>query len=291
MTTRLAVLVTGATGQQGGAAARHLVQHGHRVRALTRRATSPKAQALAAAGIELVTGDLDDRRAVDQACAGMDAVFLMTTPFEAGTGAETRQATAVVDAAQAAGAYLVYTSVANADRRTGIPHFDSKFAVEEHIRASRVPATILAPTYFMENLWFGLPQLRQGVYGSALTPARPLAQVAVSDIGAAAVSVLENRTRHAGQRYDLAGDELSAEAEAAILSTVTGRPIRCVNLPLDVIRQAMGEDGVKMYEWFEHTGYTIDRDALRRAFPDLPWLSFKTWAEGQNWTGLLAGAS
>ena len=58
-------------------------------------------------------------------------------------------------------------------------------------------------------------------------------------------------------------------------------------MPLDVIRQRMGEDGVKMYEWFEHTGFSIDRAALRRAFPDVPWLSFKAWAEQQDWTPIV----
>jgi uncharacterized protein YbjT (DUF2867 family) len=289
MSERLAVLVTGATGQQGGAAARHLAKKGHRVRALTRHVTSPKAQALGAAGIEIVQGDLDDRAAIDRALAGMDAVFLITTPFEGGLEAETRRAIDVVDAARASGAFLVYTSVASADRATGIPHFESKFRVEQHIGANRSDATILAPAYFMENLWFGLPQLRLGIYASALAKSRALTQVAVSDIGAVAASVLENRDRHAGKRYDLAGDDLTPEEEAATLSTVTGRSIQYANVPLDVIRQAMGDDIVKMYEWFERTGYSIDRQALRRAFPDVPWLSFKAWAEQQDWPARLAG--
>ena len=289
MSLGLEVLVTGATGQQGGAAARHLVRNGHRVRALTRNVSAPPAQALAATGIQVIPGDLDDDTAVARALDGVDAVFLITTPFEGGIETEMRQAFAVVDAARVAGVFVVYTSVANADRATGIPHFDSKFAVEERIRATGVDATILAPAYFMENVRFAVPQLRQGVYGSPITPSRPLMQVAVSDIGATAAAVLANRSRHIGQRYDLAGDELSAQEEASILSAVTGRSIQYVNVPLAAIRQSMGEDGVKMYEWFEHTGYSIDRDALRRTFPDVPWLSFRAWAEGQNWASMLAG--
>src|SRR4051812_39888502 len=88
MSTHVSVLVTGATGQQGGSAARHLVKNGHRVRALTRHVASAKAQALAAAGVEIVQGNLDDRNAIDQALSGMDAVFLITTPFESGLDAE-----------------------------------------------------------------------------------------------------------------------------------------------------------------------------------------------------------
>jgi hypothetical protein len=60
-------------------------------------------------------------------------------------------------------------------------------------------------------------------------------------------------------------------------------------VPMDMIRGAMGDDGVKMYEWFESTGYTADRAALRRDFPEVPWLTFADWARRQDWKSLLAG--
>jgi uncharacterized protein YbjT (DUF2867 family) len=289
MAKPLKVLVTGATGHQGGAVARQLVQKGHRVRALTRNLASPAAQAFAGLGVELAQGNLEDRASVDHALAGMDAMYSVATPYERGPEAETRQSILAADAAAATGAYVVYASVANADRHTGIPHFDSKFAVEEHIRARGIEATIIAPANFMENAFFGLPQLRQGVYGSPLAPTRRLMQVAVSDIGAAAVAALENRARYAGKRYDLAGDELTGEEVVAILSNVTGRPFSYFKVPMEMIRGAMGEDGVKMFEWFESTGYSADRAALRRDFPEVPWLSFEAWARAQDWKKLLAG--
>src|SRR5262245_12804281 len=77
----LAVLVTGATGKQGGAVARQLVKKGHRVRAFTRNVASRAARTIATTGVELVAGNLDDRVAVDRAVAGMDAVFCLCTPF------------------------------------------------------------------------------------------------------------------------------------------------------------------------------------------------------------------
>jgi uncharacterized protein YbjT (DUF2867 family) len=291
MSSKIAVLVTGATGKQGGAVARQLVEKGHRARALTRNVGSPGAKELAALGVELVQGDLDDRDSVERALAGMDALFLNCTPFGSTPEAEIRQGISAADAAQAAGAFLVYSSVANADRQTGIPHFDSKFVVEEHIRSRGIDATIIAPAYFMENVFFGLPQLRQGVYASPLAPTRPLAQVAVEDIGAAAVAVLTDRARYAGTRYDLAGDELTGEQQAATLSKVTGRSFSYVKLPMDVIRGAMGPEAVKMFEWFESTGYSVDRTALRRDFPEVPWRSFESWARSQDWKVLLAPAA
>jgi len=289
MTEPLDILVTGATGTQGGAVARQLVKKGHRVRALTRNAASAAAQALAALGVELAQGDLEDRASVDRALAGMEAMFSVATPYERGPEAETRQSILAADAAAAAGAYLVYSSVANADRKTGVPHFDSKFAVEEHIRTRGIEAAILAPVYFMENAFFGLTQLRQGVYGSPLLPARRLMQVAVSDIAGAAVAALEHRDRYAGKRYDLAGAELSGEEVVAILSEVTGRQLSYFQVPMETIRGAMGEEAVKMYEWFETTGYSADRAVLRRDFPEVPWLSFAAWTRAQDWKKLLAG--
>jgi uncharacterized protein YbjT (DUF2867 family) len=122
-----------------------------------------------------------------------------------------------------------------------------------------------------------------------LAPTRRLMQVAVSDIGAAAVAALENRARYAGKRYDLAGDELTGKEVVAILSNVTGRPFSYFMVPMEMIRGAMGEDGVKMFEWFESTGYSANRGTLRRDFPEVPWLSFEAWARAQDWKKLLAG--
>src|SRR5260221_11421106 len=186
MAKPLDILVTGATGPQGGAAAGQLVKKGHRIRALTRNVASPAAQALAALGVELAQGNLEDRASVDGALAGMQAMFSVATPYERGPEAETRQSILAADAAAAAGAYLVYSSVANADRRTGVPHFDSKFAVEQHIRARGIEAAIVAPVYFMENAFFGLAQWRQGGYGAPLAPTPRLIQVAVSTHSGAA---------------------------------------------------------------------------------------------------------
>ena len=146
----------------------------------------------------------------------------MTTPF-GGTDAEIRQGVAAADAAKVASVHLVFTSVGSANRNTGVPHFDSKYEVEKYIGKVGVRATILAPVAFMENLYFIKDQLAKGTYASALAPTRALAQVAVPDIGAVAVRVLEEPARFTGKRFDLAGDELSGNDAMNILSRVTGR--------------------------------------------------------------------
>ena len=283
------VLVTGATGKQGGAVARALVARGHRIRALTRNAASRGARALADLGAELAVGDFTDRASLERALDGVDAVFAMATPFEAGLDAETRQGVTLADAAKAAGVFLLYSSVGSADRQTGIPHFDSKYAVERHIRDIGVAHAILAPVFFMENATtFGREQLAQGVYALAMAGDRTLAQIAVADVGACAAAVLEDRQRYAGQRFDIAGDDLTGNEAAEVLTRVSGRPFTYVEVPKEMVRTRMGDDVVAMYEWFERIGYAIDRTALRAAFPTVRWHSFEDWAREQPWREILA---
>ena len=287
MAQELTVVVTGSTGKQGGAVARGLLERGHKVRAVTRDTNSSQAKSLASAGATLVAASLEGTAALTQALEGATSLFAMTTP-SGGTDAETRQGVAAADAAKAAGVHLVFTSVGSANRQTGIPHFDSKYEVEKHIAKVGVRATILAPVYFMENLTYAAEQLAQGIYPATLPPTRTLAQVAVADIGAVAVRVLEDAGRFTGKRFDLASDELTGNDVVAILSRVTGRPFAYYQVPLDVIRQRMGEDGARMSEWLDRVGYTVDRAALRREFPDVAFHDFESWAKTQDWDALLA---
>ncbi|HTE88154.1 MAG TPA: NmrA family NAD(P)-binding protein, partial [Terriglobales bacterium] len=201
-----------------------------KVRAVTRDPNSSQAKSLANAGATLVAASLEDTAAITKALEGATSLFAMTMP-SGGTDAETGQGIAAADAAKAAGVHLVFTSVGSANRQTGIPHFDSKYEVEKHIAKVGVRATILAPVSFMENLYFVKEQLAKGIYAAALPPTRALAQVAVADIGAVAVRVLEDAGRFTGKRFDLASDELTGNDALAILSRVTGHPFRLLPDP------------------------------------------------------------
>src|SRR5471032_2234132 len=287
MGQELTVVVMGSTGNQGGAVARGLLERGHKVRAVTRDPSSSRAKALASAGATLVAASLEDGAALTKALEGATSLFAMTTPFEGGTDAETRQGVSAADAAKAAGVHLVFNSVGSANRQTGVPHFDSKYEVEKHIAKIGARATILAPAYFMDNLTFGKEQLAKGVYAAPLPPTRTLAQISVADIGAVAVRVLEDAGRFVGKRFDLAGDELTGNDVVAILARGTGRPFTYYQVPLDVIRQRMGEDGARMYEWLDRVGYTVDRAALHRELRDVAFHDFESWAKTQDWNALL----
>jgi uncharacterized protein YbjT (DUF2867 family) len=289
MMQKLTVVVTGSTGKQGGAVAQNLLERGHKVRAVTRDPNSKQAKLLANAGATVVAASLEDTSAITKALEGATSLFAMTVP-SGGTQAERRQGIVAADAAKAAGVHLVFTSVGRANRHTGVPHFDSKYEVEKHIAKIGVRATILAPVAFMENLYFVKEQLAKGIYASALQPTRALAQIGVADIGAVAVRVLEDAGRFTGKRLDLASDELTGNDVVAILSRVTGRPFSYYQVPLDVIRQRMGDDAVRMYEWFDRVGFAVDRAALRREFPDVAFHDFESWAERRDWNALLQSA-
>jgi uncharacterized protein YbjT (DUF2867 family) len=286
--SKLTILVTGAAGQQGGAVARALLARGHDVLALSRKPDAPAAQALRTLGAKVVTGGFDDPASLQTALEGVERVYGMSTPYEAGMEAETRQGLALLDAVKKANVkHYLFSSVASADRKTGIPHFDSKAVVETALRTSGVPHTVLAPVFFMENLlspWM-LPGLQQGNYTMAMPAGQRLQQVALVDHAALAVKVFENRDAFLGKRLDVASDEVSGADAAAILTRVTGRPIQFVEQPIEQVR-AWSADAATMYEWFVRTGYSTDIAALRRQHPETGWHSFEQWAAMQDWSVL-----
>ncbi len=274
------VLVAGATGQQGGSVARRLLEGRFRVRGVTRNVDSDAAKELTAMGAEIVRAEFTDPESLDAALEGVDAVFAVTTPFEAGVDAETAQGVALVDAAAAAGVdHFVYSSVASADKATGVPHFKSKYRVEEHLAASDLRWSVVAPVYFMGNLFFPdmLDGLKEGAYAIALPADLSLQQIAAEDIGAFVAHVLANADEFARTRIDIAGDELSSQKSADVLADILGKPISVVALPIDGIR-SFSEDLALMYEWFVSTGYVADVEGLRSSYPEIGWTRFAEWA-------------
>lgn len=282
------VLVTGATGQQGGALATLLLKQGHRVRALTRKVDSPRARTLSEQGAELFAADADDRASMEKAAAGIDAVFAMATPFEGGVEAETRQGVNIVTAAAEAGvAQVIYSSVAGADQNTGIPHFESKFLIEQHLRTLGVPFTIIAPVYFMENLiapW-NIGALASGVLPMALPAGRKLQQIAVADVAGFAAEVIAKPEEFTTQRIDIASDERTGTEAAAILARASGREMKYLEISLEQIR-AGNEDLALMFDWINRVGYHADIAGLRARYPNVGWHSLEAWAGAHGWNRL-----
>jgi uncharacterized protein YbjT (DUF2867 family) len=272
------VLVTGATGLHGGAVAQALLAAGRRVRAFTRDGHSRGSRWLADRGAELAVGDLLDTGSLVAAMRGAAAVYAVTTPFAAGEAREIEQGSHIIAAAeQARVPWLILASVASADRSTGIPHFESKARIEQQLRASRVPHTVVAPTYFYENLGDPAAIVASGELSLPLGASRPLQQVAVADLGALVVALLDRRRDFVGHRIEVAGDEPTPQQMAEALSAAGGRPVRYE--PLDLGGRA--GDIASMYRYLDRTGYQVDIAALRERFPEIAWISFARWAEQQ----------
>jgi uncharacterized protein YbjT (DUF2867 family) len=270
------ILVTGATGHQGGAVLRKLRERGFPVRALTRDPSHEKARSLVGQGTEVVRGDLEDPASLTRALDGVDGVYSVQD-WQGGVETEVRQGKNVIDAARRSRvSHLVYSSVGGADQNTGIPHFDSKWQIEQHLRNSGVRFTVLRPVFFMEN-WLGMREgIERGTLDLPLSPERTLQMVAVDDIGAFAAMAFEKPGRWQGETREIAGDELSMTGIAERLSRA-GNEVAYRQVPWDQWDQQAGHEMAVMWRWFEDHGYHVDTALVRQDYQQLTgfdrWLS------------------
>jgi uncharacterized protein YbjT (DUF2867 family) len=284
----LTVLVTGATGKQGGALARLLLKRGHRVLAFVRSPDSAAAKELELRGAELTPGDFDDPDSIERAMRGTDAVFAMATPA-AGLESEVRHGRHLIDAAKLARVrHFLYSSVAGADQNTGVPHFETKHVVEQHLHQSGLPSTIVAPVFFMEN--FVGPsfsqRLHEGVLSLPLPPHRGLQMVPMADLAAFCARILEWPDEFFGRRFEVASDEVTGEQAAALIAYVSGHKLHYEEAPLEAVR-SRNEDLARMFEWLQTVGYHANISGLRRDYPEVGWHTFEDWARVQDWDALL----
>lgn len=263
------VLVTGATGAQGGAAVRALHRAGAEVQALVRNPHSPPARALAAEGVALVVGDLDDPLALDGACSGCTAVFSV----QAAGGSEQRHGRNLVDAAHRAGvAHLVHTSVSATGWRAGHPeatvddelsgYWDNKESVEAMVRdAGFEMYTILKPAFMMENFVAPkaarmFPFLAHGELPVAIAPETAVALVSAEDIGATVVAAITDPRRFARAEIELGGDLLTVPEIAEIITRVTGNPVSVSCLPAAEVDAEFGAASwASTQVWLNSVGY------------------------------------
>ncbi|MEV0373399.1 NmrA/HSCARG family protein [Streptomyces sp. NPDC050636] len=264
-------LVTGATGAQGGAVARLLLACGHRVRALTRNTESPAAAALREAGAAIVAGDFDDAAVLRTAMEGTDGVFAMGTAFSgAGAEGEVRQGKALIDAARAVGiGHFLYSSSAGTRTLTGVPHTDSKREVEEYLAASGLASTVIGPHAFLDS-WIP-DQFASGQLMHLAAPDVPIAWIAVDDIAAFAVYVLENRAEFVGKSVEIASFTASAQEIAAEVGGVTYEQMS--------LGDEANADMQAMLDLFGKGGVPSDVPALHAAYPDVAWHSLSSWVE------------
>jgi uncharacterized protein YbjT (DUF2867 family) len=263
------ILVAGATGRQGGAVVRALLERGYTVRGLTRNPQSERAQKLAAAGVEVVKGDLGDPASLRAAVAGVHGVFSVTDFWEHGHDKEIAHGKNLADAAQAAGVeHFVYSSVGGADRApAAVAHFESKLQVEKHLKTLSMPWTILRPVSFMEN--WDPAELAGGKLRSPLSPTTHLQQISVDDIGRFAAEAFDHPADWVRKTVEIAGDDRSMTDIAAAMSKALGKPIAYEQMPWPEFEKHAPPDITAMFKWFEADGYHADLPALRARHPFL----------------------
>src|SRR5574341_930391 len=267
------ILVTGATGHQGGAISRSLLASGWSVRALTRDPSKPAALALAEKGVQVVKGDLDNSASLDQALAGVYGVFSVQTFVEKGTEGEVHQGKALAGAAKAAGIkHFIYSSVGGAERNTGITHFESKWEIEQYIRTLKLPATIFRPVFFMYNFNSPMFNLHQSILAGtlllAIRPDKRLKMLSAEDLGVFVTMAFKKPEDFIGKAIELSGDEMTMPQAAEVFTGVMGRPVRFIEMPIEQVR-SVSLDIALMFQWFNEKGYQADIPALRALHPQL----------------------
>jgi uncharacterized protein YbjT (DUF2867 family) len=283
------IVVTGATGLQGGAVARRLLQDGWRVRGLTRDATSKRAQALAALGAEVAQGDMAEAASLRPVFEGAYGVYSVQNPFIGGPEAEVRQGKNVAEVAKEAGVqHLVYGSAGTGRKGTGVPSWETKLQVEDHMRALDLPLTVMRPTAFMELMThkkFFPPVAAWKVMPKLMGSSRRLPWLCTEDLGVIVARALADPHSFVGKDLTLASDVRSLEECRSIYREVMGRNPRRLPMPVWLFGRFgfVGKDLTAMWRWLR-TGYVeLDTSPTRAIHPEAltvgGWLSKQKAAE------------
>ena len=280
MPTSKTVVVAGATGRLGEIVDA-LIERGHRVRALTRDPGSNAAARLLELGAEVHYGDFDEPHGVARAATGADAMFATGTAHRVGPDGELRHGIAIADAAAAAGVgQLVYVSGEGAAADSPLPLMRTKFAVERHIASLPTGYTILAPVYYMENLFnpWNLPSLTSRVLPSPVPIDLPIQQAAVADVVALAVAAIEQPKEFDRKRVAVASDELTAVDAAAAITAAIGIEMEPKRLDTSMLPPGLRA----LFAWLETDAPSVDLDQLHGNHPEVRWSSYADWAESQR---------
>ncbi|KAJ5569521.1 uncharacterized protein N7459_008951 [Penicillium hispanicum] len=292
----VAVLITGATGQQGGSLIKSLVARkaSLEILAVTRNTQSPSAQKLKqlSSQIKLVQGNLDDPAAIFEnarqvADSSVWGVFSVQTVAMGDDAREEKQGKALVDESlKQKVQFFVYTSVdrggsASFTNPTAVPHFITKHNIEHHLversKDTAMQWCILRPTAFFDNL---TPGFLGKVFATSFMMSlkgKPLQMVATDDIGFFGAEAFLNPEEYQGKSLSLAGDELTYTQMVRIFEEKTGQSIpstfRLICWPILNLSKEFGY----MFKWFHDSGFKADIPALKKIHPGLK--DFETWLE------------
>ena len=286
---RRTIVVTGATGLQGGAVARRLLQDGWHVRGLTRNVASKQAQALMALGAEVARGDMAEADSLRPVFEGAYGVYGVQNPFIGGPEAEVSQGKNVAEVAKDVGVeHLVYGSAGTGRKGTGVPSWETKLQVEDHMKALGLPLTILRPTAFMELMThkkFFPPVAAWQVMPRLMGSSRRLPWLCTEDLGVIAARAFADPHSFVGKDLTLASDVRSLDECRSIYREVIGRNPRHVPMPVWLFERFgfVGKDLTTMWRWLRTGEVDLDTSRTRAIHPEAltvgGWLSKQKAAE------------
>jgi uncharacterized protein YbjT (DUF2867 family) len=273
------IAVCGATGRQGGAVARSLLEEGWNVRAITRRPDRPEARDLAALGSEVVQADMEDVESLRRAFEGAHGVFSVQNGLVSGFDREVIQGRNVADVANQVGvAHLVYASAGTGERGTGISSWEAKLDIEDHMTRLGLPVTGLRPEAFMELMtdksyypavgtWRIWPRMSGEDKG--------IAWLAVEDVGAVATSVFGQPESYIGRSLTLVADVRSLAECRDIYRDVMDKPPATFPLPVWLFDRFTRGDVTAIWRWVKTGEFELDTAPTRAIHPGA--LTVREW--------------
>jgi len=275
------IFVTGATGNQGGAVLRYLVSSGFRVKALVRNPSSEAGKRLVHPNVEIIQGDLNNPDSYKPHLDHVDAVFCNLS-FKHGVDKELNQGINLVNSAKESKVqFFLYSSVIGCDANTGIPHWESKFKIENHLKKSEIAFTIIRPSSLYENLL--IPEVNKRIKkGKLVLPTNGDKEqqfISADDIGKIATAIFSDREKYAGKTVTVAAEQMNGIQLAAVLSKALGKTITYQKLPMFITRLVMGKDLAKMFRWINENDalFVKDMAIVRNEFPGM--LSLEDWVK------------
>jgi uncharacterized protein YbjT (DUF2867 family) len=280
------IVVTGATGLQGGAVTRHLLKDGWHVRALTRNAASKQALALAASGAEVVQGDMTEAASLRPIFVGAYGVYSVQNPFISGPEAEVRQGKTVAEVAKDSGVqHLVYGSAGIGKKGTNIPSWETKLLIEDHMKTLSLPLTILRPMAFMELMtdkkffpavaaWHVMPRM--------MGASRPVGWLCTEDLGAIVAHAFAAPQRFVGKDLALASDVQSLSECRSLYREVMGTSPPQFPMAIWLFQHFgfVGRDLTTMWRWLRTGDIDLDTAPTRAIHPDA--LTVRAWLSRQK---------
>jgi uncharacterized protein YbjT (DUF2867 family) len=301
------IVVSGATGLQGGAVARRLLAEGWRVKFLTRHPNSERARTLSAQGATAIQADLQDLASLRKACRGACGVFSVQDFWEHGHEREIRQGLNLIDAARAEKVeHFVYASVGGVGRTQSldITHFDTKAVIEAELKRSGLQWTIYRPVTFLENFTMEGPlqrMFRTGTVSFPFPSDRPFQLLAVDDEAALVAAAFQRPAKFAGLELEIASDQRRLDELAAAIATASGMNLTFQEVPMEAFsafvarttdagltaKTKIGPSLVPQLAWNRASptgGWNADLAKVRLLHPKLH--TVEQWARSIDWTAL-----